>query len=146
MDIRSVTKEQAWGLRHEVMWPDRELDYVKVPGDETAAHYGLFDGARLVSVVSLFADGEEAQFRKFATARDAQGRGCGSRLLTYVLEEARLAGVRRIYCNARTEKAAFYRRFGLRETAQTFSKGGKDYVVMECWFDRAANDGGGEEG
>ena len=35
--------------------------------DEDGLHFGLFNKEKLVSVVSLFIDGEEAQFRKFAT-------------------------------------------------------------------------------
>ncbi|WP_368086702.1 hypothetical protein [Paenibacillus sp. NFR01] len=44
MDIRLVSKEAAWQLRHEVMWPDKEPEYVRIEGDESAAHYGLMDG------------------------------------------------------------------------------------------------------
>lgn len=141
MFIRTIEAEQAWRLRHEVMWPERDPDYVKLPDDEEGVHYGLFVMDRLVSVVSLFANGEEAQFRKFATARDMQGRGYGTRLLFYALDAAERAGTQRIFCNARAEKAAFYRKFGLRETDTTFEKGGRLYVVMERLFGKGADDG-----
>ncbi|MFM9279513.1 GNAT family N-acetyltransferase [Paenibacillus jiagnxiensis] len=131
MDIRSIDKENAWRIRHEVMWPDRELAYVQLEDDDRGWHYGLFVGERLVSVVSLFIDQDEAQFRKFATLEAEQGKGYGSRLLRHVMEEAEQAGVKRIWCNARREKARFYRKFGLRETGKTFVKGGKEYVIME---------------
>ncbi|MFB5761867.1 GNAT family N-acetyltransferase [Paenibacillus medicaginis] len=131
MDIRSIDKESAWRIRHEVMWPDRELAYVQLKDDDMGRHYGLFVGERLVSVVTLFIDQEEAQFRKFATLETEQGKGYGSRLLRHVMEEAKQAGGKRIWCNARREKAAFYRRFGLQETGRMFVKGGKEYVIME---------------
>jgi GNAT superfamily N-acetyltransferase len=131
MVIRRIHKEQAWQLRHEVMWPDRDIDYVKLQDDDAGAHYGLFEGERLISVISLFVQGEEAQFRKFATLESCQNRGYGSRLLQYVLNEAAQAGVRRIYCNARSHKLPFYRKFGLNETQTAFMKGGKEYIVME---------------
>lgn len=131
MNIATISKEQAWQLRHEVMWPDRDLDYVKLPDDDAGVHYGLFEGEWLVSAVSLFVKDDEAQFRKFATRLSMQGKGYGSRLLAYVLEEAVKAGVKRIYCNARSEKVSFYRKFGLTETGTAFAKGGKSYAVME---------------
>ncbi len=28
MEIQKVHKEAVWQLRHEVMWPEREFDYV----------------------------------------------------------------------------------------------------------------------
>jgi GNAT superfamily N-acetyltransferase len=132
LDIRSIDKENAWRIRHKVMWPDRELEYVQLEDDDVGRHYGLFVGERLVSVVSLFIDQDEAQFRKFATLEAEQGKGYGSRLLRHVMEEAEHVGVKRIWCNARREKAAFYRKFGLRETDRTFEKGGKEYVIMVC--------------
>ncbi|MDP4097982.1 GNAT family N-acetyltransferase [Paenibacillus sp. P96] len=132
MDIRCIDKESAWRIRHEVMWPDRELEYVQLKDDDRGRHYGLFAGERLVSVVSLFMDQDEAQFRKFATLEEEQGKGYGSRLLRYVMEEAQQAGVKRIWCNARWEKTFFYRKFGLLETDRAFVKGGKEYVIMEC--------------
>ncbi|NOV02134.1 GNAT family N-acetyltransferase [Paenibacillus planticolens] len=134
MEIEKVRKEQAWQLRHEVMWPERDLSYVQLADDEKGVHYGLVDEGTLISVVSLFIDGEDAQFRKFATRRSDQGKGYGSRLLRYMLEEAYQAGVKRIFCNARSNKVSFYEKFGLTVTELQFTKGGKDYVVMERFF------------
>lgn len=138
MEIRRIHKEEAWKLRHEVMWPEREPDYIKLEDDELGMHYGLFRGEQLVSVLSLFITGTEAQVRKFATLELEQGQGYGSRLLQTVLEEAEQAGVQRIYCNARTYKSGFYKKFGMHTTKEVFSKGGKDYVVMERFFGPAA--------
>ncbi|WP_203457154.1 GNAT family N-acetyltransferase [Paenibacillus tepidiphilus] len=131
MNIHLVSKEAAWKLRHEVMWPEREPEYVRIDGDDAAEHYGLLDGERLVSVVSLFREGEEAQFRKFATLEAEQGKGYGTRLLEYVLAAAAAGGAERIYCNARSNKAGFYAKFGLAPTGESFHKGGKEYVIME---------------
>ena len=131
IDIKKISKEQAWRLRHEVMWPDRSFDYIKVTGDESALHYGLFKGADLISVISLFIHSGEAQFRKFATANEEQGKGFGSALLTFTLEQAKLQGVKRVWCNARTNKLNFYKKFGLKKTDTHFTRGGKEYVIME---------------
>lgn len=143
MDIRKIDKEEVWKLRHEVMWPEREPDYIKLADDDQGVHYGLYQGEQLVSVLSLFINGTEAQFRKFATLELEQGQGYGTRLLKAVLEEAEQAGVRRIFCNARTYKAGFYKKFGMQATNQVFSKGGKDYVVMEKFLGPAEDDNGG---
>ncbi|GBG11060.1 N-acetyltransferase [Paenibacillus agaridevorans] len=135
INIRRIDKEQAWLLRHLVMWPEKEFDFIKLDDDGLGKHYGLFEGDELVSVVSLFAQGDQAQFRKFATLATEQNKGYGSRLLSYVIGEAERAGVKRIYCNARVNKVAFYEKFGLRATGSAFSKSGKDYVIMErCYL------------
>jgi GNAT superfamily N-acetyltransferase len=130
MEIRQIKDSQTWALRQAVMWPDKPVDYVRLPDDDQGLHYGLYGENGLISVVSLFIQGEAAQFRKFATRTDQQGKGYGSRLLTFVMEEARKYAVSSIWCNARVDKAAFYEKFGLQKTGKHFSKGGKNYVIM----------------
>lgn len=132
--IEIVEKEQVWKIRHDVMWPDKPFDYIKLDDDGRGNHFGLFIENRLISVISLFVENEEAQFRKFATLQEEQGKGYGSKLLESVLEEAKIQGVKRIWCNARKNKADFYKKFGLQETGGSFEKGGKSYVIMEKYL------------
>ncbi|WP_251033221.1 GNAT family N-acetyltransferase [Bacillus sp. ISL-7] len=129
--IRKVDKEQVWGLRHEVMLSDKPFEYIKLEDDDLGIHFGLFKESTLVSVISLFIDNEEAQFRKFATLQQEQGKGYGSELLEAVLKEAKIHDVKRIWCNARKNKLDFYKKFGLQETNSSFIKEGKSYVIME---------------
>lgn len=132
--ITQITSSQTWPLRHIVMWPDKPLDYIKLPNDDLGIHYGLFVEQRLVTVVSLFIDDNVAQFRKLATATSEQGKGFGTRLLSHLIIEAKHKGIKRLWCNARSDKAVYYERFGMKKTKQTFNKGGIDYVVMEHRF------------
>jgi predicted GNAT family N-acyltransferase len=130
MEIKRVEASQTWALRQAVMWPDKPLAYVQLADDDLGWHYGLFEGPELISVVSIFRQGQEAQFRKFATAAHRQGQGYGSKLLGFVMEEARNCQVSRIWCNARADKCAFYEKFGLEKTGEVFSRGGLAYVTM----------------
>lgn len=113
------------------MWPDKDLDYIKLEDDDLGTHFGLFKEDILISVISLFISNEEGQFRKFATLQQEQGKGYGSMLLDYVIKEAKNRGVKRIWCNARENKVNFYKKFGLQESNYRFTKGGKSYVIME---------------
>ena len=131
MEITKINKEEAWELRHKVMWPDKDLDYIKLEEDDLGIHFGLFKENILVSVISLFINNEEGQFRKFATLQQEQGKGYGSKLLDNVIKEAKDRGVKRIWCNARENKVNFYKKFGLEESNYRFTKGGKSYVIME---------------
>ncbi|OXM87689.1 GNAT family N-acetyltransferase [Paenibacillus rigui] len=131
MDIRQISKEAAWTLRHQVMWPEKPLEYVKLRDDDQGTHWGFYAEDRLVSVLSLFIERNRAQFRKFATLPEEQGKGFGTRLLRHVMDEARRHGADQIRCNARADKAAFYKRFGLIATNQAFEKDGISYVIME---------------
>jgi predicted GNAT family N-acyltransferase len=141
--IVEIAPSETWRLRHTVMWPDRDIDYVKLPEDDHGIHYGLFQEDQLISVVSLFillekeeeegrGTSETAQFRKFATATDQQGKGHGTTLLKHVISEVRQKGVKKLWCNARVDKSGYYQRFGLETTPKVFCKGGIDYVIMEA--------------
>ncbi|WP_368656807.1 GNAT family N-acetyltransferase [Brevibacillus dissolubilis] len=99
--ITNIDKEMAWEVRHQVMWPDKDFDYIKLNDDDSGIHLGLFKENHLVSVISLFIKGQECQFRKFATLQQEQGNGYGSMLLDFVIQEAAKRGVKRLWCNAR---------------------------------------------
>lgn len=131
MEIRNIPYSSTWVIRHQVMWPDRTIEYVKLPNDKDGQHFGLFIEDKIVSIVSVFLVEKVAQFRKFATLKEEQGKGYGSRLLSYVIEKLISSNIEKIWCNARSNKAQYYERFGLRRTNQSFSKGGIDYVIME---------------
>ena len=134
LEIRKITPEEAWPIRHRVMWPGHPFDFVKVEEDPEGLHYGLFVKDELVSIVSLFVEGDKAQFRKFATEVPHQGKGYGTCLLNYLIEQVESMLVSSLWCNARVEKAGYYERFGFRKTERTYEKGGIAFVVMERFF------------
>lgn len=128
--IAQISAATTWPLRHRVMWPDKPLDYIKLAEDNTGLHYGLFLDEQLVSVISLFINGEQAQFRKFATEVTHQGQGYGSKLLKHLIQETTSRGIKKLWCNARKDKCSYYERFGLTKTDQSFTKGGIAYVIL----------------
>ena len=131
ISIKEIKSEDTWGIRHRVMWPDHKIDFVKLEEDTKGIHYGLFIKDSLTSIVSVFIDKDKAQFRKFATETEHQGKGLGTKLLTYMLEELNKIGVSKIWCNARVDKTSYYHRFNLKETDKTYIKGGIDFVIMK---------------
>ena len=116
------------------MWPNMPFDYIKVAGDENAVHYGVWQDGELVTVVSLFVKGEEAQFRKLATKESEQGKGLATAILNHIISEVKNKAIKRLWCNARIDKTKFYEKFGLKKTMETFSKGGIDFVILEKFF------------
>ncbi|UFH53517.1 GNAT family N-acetyltransferase [Spirosoma sp. KNUC1025] len=126
--IRSITPEQTYPLRHSVLWPDKPFDYVKVENDQEGQHFGAFLLDELVAVISLFVEGNEARFRKFAARPDRQRQGIGTQLLNHVMAEARRSGATTIWCDARLDAADFYRRFGMEAVSEVFYKGPIPYA------------------
>lgn len=134
-EIAEITAAETLRIRHEVMWPDRPIDYVKLPNDDQGKHFGLFLNDSLIAVISLFIENQQAQFRKFATLNKHQGKGYGSQLLQHIFDLAEQQQFKKIWCNARMDKSSYYAKFGMKLTDNTFNKGGLDYVIMEKTFD-----------
>lgn len=133
--ILEIDASETWPLRHKVMWPSKPLEFVVLSNDEEGIHYGLFEKEKLVSVISLFINNNEAQFRKFATDIDFQGKGYGTKLLTFVIKEAHKLNLKRLTCSARINMIEFYQKFGLKVCSDVVIKNGKEYVFMELVFD-----------
>ncbi|WP_159303944.1 GNAT family N-acetyltransferase [Maribacter litoralis] len=132
--IIEITAEQTIPIRHKVMWPNQPLEFVKLPEDDKGLHYGLFVDDQLTSIISLFINGKEAQFRKFATLEAYQGQGFGSMLLNEIMHIAHTKKLKRIWCNARQNKSDYYTKFNMTKTNTTYVKGGIDFVIMERVF------------
>jgi len=131
IEIREITADQTWDLRHRVMYPNEPFESIKLSDDVEGVHFGLFKNNRLVSVVSLFVRNNEVQFRKLATEVDEQKNGHGTKLILFILEYAIKIQASRIWCNARENKAYFYEKFGLQATNKTYFQTGIKFVVME---------------
>ncbi len=134
MLIKEITAAEAWPIRQKVMWPDKPVEFIQIEGDETALHYGLFTDELPVSVISCFIQNEEMQFRKFATLQEHQGKGFGTSLLNFIIQEAKNKGIKKLWCNARTDKKDFYEKFGLTDTNNGFIKSGIAFTIMEVKF------------
>ncbi|MBF9141372.1 GNAT family N-acetyltransferase [Hymenobacter properus] len=132
LHIQPIAPEATYALRHQVLWPDKPLDYVKIAEDAAGHHFGALRAGEVVAVISLFVTGPEARFRKFATRPDCQRQGIGSELLKHVFAEAQRLGAKHIWCDARQDSAAFYARFGMQPEGEIFYKGPVAYVRMAC--------------
>lgn len=131
IQIEQIPYQLTWKIRHEVMYPEKTLNEVKLENDDEGYHFGLYDEGELTSVVSLFKTGSNMQLRKFATLQKWQKLGYGSRLLEHCINFCRQNGVTKIWCNARTTAIAFYKKHNFIETETTYFKDGHDFVIME---------------
>lgn len=132
--IVQITSEETLSIRHKVMWPNKPIDYVQLPNDAEGRHFGYFKNDELISVISLFVENNEAQFRKFATLKEYQGKGFGSELLNELMLISEKEQLSKIWCNARINKIDYYSKFGMIETNDQFIKGEIGYVIMERIF------------
>ncbi|WP_108821870.1 GNAT family N-acetyltransferase [Dysgonomonas sp. Marseille-P4361] len=131
MIIAEVPYTEVLELRQQVMYPDKDIEFVKLPDDTEGLHIGVYEQGVLISVMSLFMNKREIQFRKLATLTDMQKKGYASALMRWLINYANDIKAERIWCNARVNASDFYKRFGYQDTDVCFSKNGYDYIIME---------------
>jgi len=132
MTINEADYQDVLKIRHEVMYPDKDIAYAKLDNDDMGIHMGVFEAGELITVVSIFMDKDRnVQFRKLATRKDMQGRGYGSQMIKWLIDYANDMKLNSLWCNSRKEAVGFYEKFGFKETDTTFTKDGYDYVIME---------------
>jgi GNAT superfamily N-acetyltransferase len=129
--IEQITPQLTWQLRRDVLYPGSMLWEMEMDEDNRGYHFGAFMDNRLIGVVSLFQNGSDWQFRKFAFDADFQGKGYGRTLLNYITDFVKAEGATRLWCNARSSAFGFYLKSGFVLTGEKFSKAGIDYEIME---------------
>lgn len=134
MIITEAEYDDVLKLRQQVMYPDRDIDFVKLPTDNVGLHIGIIENNELVSVMSLFIEGRDVQFRKLATRKDQQGKGYASILMQWLIDYAKDMKLNKLWCNSRKEVAGFYKKFEYVQTDKKISQNGYDYIVMERIF------------
>jgi GNAT superfamily N-acetyltransferase len=129
--IQSVIVDEILNIRHQVLWPDKPVDFVRVEGDADGVHFGLFLDDLLVSVISLFPEDRHIRFRKFATIPAFQHKGLGTQLLQYAIDWAKTNAFETMWCDARSTALPFYTRFGFQRFSEAFFKGEVEYYKIE---------------
>lgn len=130
LEILQIKWEQTISIRHEVLWPNKNIEFCHVNGDKDALHFGAFMDTKIICVASIFIDGKHARLRKFATLKKYQNRGIGSKVLNFILDTLKKKGITYFWCDARKSSIDFYKNFGLKPEGVEFYKSDIPYYKM----------------
>lgn len=136
MQVVEVPLDTVWEMRQKVMYPHLSLEEIKLEEDNKGMHWGIREDDRFVSVVSLFQNGHEWQFRKFATLKELQGRGYGTLLLKWLIGFVQQKGATKLWCNARVNALGFYKKQDFEPFGETWNQLGFQFVKMQLLFKR----------
>ncbi|OKS84721.1 GNAT family N-acetyltransferase [Mucilaginibacter polytrichastri] len=129
--IEQITPQLTWRLRRDELYPGEYMFNMEMEEDNHAMHFGGFMDNKLIAVVSLFQNGTDFQFRKFAVQANQQGKGIGRELLQYITDFAKAEGGTRIWCNARDTAIQFYIKAGFTSTGEVFARKGVNFEILE---------------
>ena len=131
INIEQIRPELTWRLRQQVLYPAQKMYEMEMDEDNTGYHFGAFMDNKLVGVVSLFINGADCQFRKFAVDATVQHQGIGTAMLKHITNFAVNEYAQRLWCNARVTAIGFYLKHGFEHTGNLFAKNGFDYEILE---------------
>lgn len=126
-NLKKINALKTYGIRQQVLWPDKPVEHVMIPGDELATHIGLFADDVHVGVISLFVDGREMQFRKLAILPTSRGHKGGQALIASCLAIAAQNGASKLWCDARQDAMGFYTKMGFEINEDVFLKSDVSY-------------------
>jgi GNAT superfamily N-acetyltransferase len=129
--IEQIRPELTWRLRQRILYPEQKLNEMAMEEDNNGYHFAAFKDNLIVSVISLFAHGDEYQFRKFAVDESVQNMGIGGQMLAYITDFAKTNGAKKLWCNARVSAIGFYLKADFEHTGKFFTRHGFDYEILE---------------
>ncbi|NQZ65926.1 MAG: GNAT family N-acetyltransferase [Mycoplasmatales bacterium] len=116
---------QILELRQEIMWPNKDIEFVKIKNDNIALHFGYFKNNKLIAVASLFPNN---QIRKVAVKEKYQRMGIGSELMKFILKHNKNKSY---WLNSRVDKKIFYENIGFKTIGNEFKKNEEFYIKMK---------------
>jgi GNAT superfamily N-acetyltransferase len=130
IDIQTISAEQTLAIRQHVLWPEHDQAFCRVAEDEQGEHYGAYLNGELIMVASLFVKQTSIRLRKFACLPEHQGKGYGSYMLNYLVEQQKGRPLTKFWFDARCSAIKFYQSLGFLVTSEAFYKHGVAYVKM----------------
>ncbi|MEH6452379.1 MAG: GNAT family N-acetyltransferase [Psychromonas sp.] len=130
MKIVAINSEQTLSIRHQVLWPHKTPEFCKVPDDLQAWHFAVVKDRQIITVASLYPDGDTIRLRKFATLPEFQGQGAGSLIIDFFLTDLTDKGFKTFWFDARASAVDFYTRFGFSIEGECFYKSDVAYYKM----------------
>ncbi len=139
MNIETITVEQTWPIRNEILRPGLPLKSCQFEEDglPSATHFGSVVQQQLTGIVSVYQinpahelEGSGWQFRAMATLENVRGHGHGRALIEamerfLIGQQADLS-----WCNARVTASGFYQKLGYITVGEQFEVPG----VGSHWF------------
>ncbi len=136
--VKKITAEETYYIRKEVLRKGIDLPY-RFEGDfdRDTFHIGVFFDGDLVSVSSIMKNsnkmfhGRQYQLRGMATSLKARGKGCGKKMIDYIVQILQENNSSVLWCDAREVAVAFYEKSGLITFGESFliTQIGKHYLM-----------------
>jgi N-acetylglutamate synthase-like GNAT family acetyltransferase len=115
----------AVDLRYEILRKPLRLDYTKeqLAEEATDVHVVAVEEGKVIAAILLRKESETVlKMRQFAVAKDRQGEGIGSEMVTYCEDYALEHGFETIVLHARETAVRFYEQLEYEKVGERFTE------------------------
>ena len=141
-EIKKITALETYSIRQPVLRSGKPLESCHFEGDDldTTHHFGYFEDAQLLGVISLFesknrtfSERRQFQIRGMAVLANKQNNGIGEKLLRYVQDFVLQHKGTFLWFNARESAVGFYKKLGYVTLGNPFDIGdiGTHYIMCK---------------
>lgn len=128
-ELRNITSEETWPVRHPVLRKGRPLEDVYMEADEKEStfHIGMFYNTKIIGVASFMEDakdiftGKQYRLRGMAVLPEYRKRGIAELLLKRGEEILREKGCTLLWFNARIIAVRFYENMEYKKIGSEFN-------------------------
>ena len=129
IEIRKITPEMTYDIRHSVLRPQQAIQDCKYETDNEygAFHFGAFNQGMLISVVSFclekhpeFSIEKQYRLRAMATLEGFRNLGAGRLLVNYAEDLIKQQGITFLWCKGRTTVQGYYNKLGFKAYGEVF--------------------------
>jgi len=123
MELKEITANDTYPLRHKILRPHQPLSYCEYPGDFELQnfHLGWYDEEELVCIGSFYQEkysdlpGElHYRLRGMATLENYRNRQLALKLLQAGMKRLKEKGTDLMWCNARIVALGLYEKAGMK--------------------------------
>jgi len=126
--VNYIGTAEALDLRNRVLRNNAGFDQCVFPTDESPGnfHLGKLIADKIVSIATFYPEDHKGhgaggfRLRGMATDPAFSGRGYGSELIKFAINELRSANASYIWCHARSSAAGFYLKLGFEVISDEF--------------------------
>lgn len=128
--IKFINADQTLPLRNKVLRKHLSLEQCRLATDAAGFHLGYFLEDQLVSIATFFEEdypemGEGGyRLRGMATEPEQVGKGYGSAVIKFAIDELKKRGAAYIWCNARSSALGFYRKLNFQILSEEYEVSG----------------------
>tara|TARA_B100000073_G_C23739229_1_gene573188 strand:+ start:1969 stop:2397 length:429 start_codon:yes stop_codon:yes gene_type:complete len=127
MKVIKTESKNIINLRHKVLRNGYPIEEVMFKEDEliSSRHYAMICNEKIIACLTLFEsefDSKPAwQLRAMAVEEKHRGSSIGSQLLEFAMKDIEKNNIlKNIWCNSRVTSKGFYKKFGFKETGESF--------------------------